>query len=90
MMYRLLTLDDDTEIVHSEMLPDGEVKVYFERPDAEKGFLHATCMLPGYVWRDVYGFTKEDMARFQEVVESCAHLIMEFSTTGGFDNAAGF
>ena len=28
MMYPFMTLDDDTEIVHSEMLPDGRVKVY--------------------------------------------------------------
>lgn len=50
MMYPFLTLDDGTEIVHSEMLPEGRVKVYMERPDEELGFLHATCFLPGYEW----------------------------------------
>ena len=30
MMYPFLTLDDGTEIVHSEMLPDARVKVYME------------------------------------------------------------
>ena len=30
MMYPFMTLDDDTEIVHSEMKPDGRVKVYLE------------------------------------------------------------
>ena len=30
MMYPFLTLDDQTEIVHSEMKPDGRVKVYVE------------------------------------------------------------
>ena len=30
MMYPFMTLDDNTEVVHSEMLPDGRVKVYFE------------------------------------------------------------
>ena len=49
MMYPYLTLDDETEIVHSEMKPDGTVKVYFERP-YEKGFYHATCFLPSYKW----------------------------------------
>lgn len=28
MMYPYATLNDDTEISHSEMLPDGRVKVY--------------------------------------------------------------
>ena len=35
MMYPFMTLDDNTEVVHSEMLPDGRVKVYFEKPDAK-------------------------------------------------------
>ena len=37
MMYPFMTLDDDTEIVHSDMLPDGRVKVYIERPDEKYG-----------------------------------------------------
>lgn len=28
MMYPFMTLNDDTEITHSEMKPDGKVKVY--------------------------------------------------------------
>ena len=38
MMYPFLTLDDQTEIVHSKLLEDGSVKVYIEKPD-EKGVL---------------------------------------------------
>ena len=34
MMYPFMTLDDGTEIVHSEMREDGRVKVYLEKPDA--------------------------------------------------------
>ena len=30
MMYAFMTLDDSAEIVHSEMRPDGTVKVYVE------------------------------------------------------------
>ena len=48
MMYPFMTLDDDTEIVHSEMKPDGRVKVYLEKPDAEDCFHSAVCWLPGY------------------------------------------
>lgn len=90
MMYPFMTLDDNTEIVHSEMKADGRVKVYLERPDAADGFHHATCWLPDYEWVDVSGFSPADMARFQEVVQSTAHLILEFSKEGGFDHAANF
>lgn len=89
-MYPFLQIDGDTEIVHSEMLPSGEVKVYIEKPDVKDGFHHATCFLPRYRWEDVFGFTAQEMSRFQEVVESTAHLIMEFSQQGGFDHAASF
>ena len=79
MMYPFLQLDDGTEIVHSNMLPNGEVKVYIEKPDAVDGFHHAVCFLPGYRWEDVSGFSPEEVQRFQEVLESTAHLIIEFS-----------
>ena len=77
MMYPFMTLDDSTEIVHSEMKEDGRVKVYLERPDARDCFHHATCWLPGYDWEGVFGFSPEDMERFQEVIQSTAHLILE-------------
>lgn len=90
MMYPFMTLDDSTEIVHSEMKEDGRVKVYLERPDAKDGFHHATCWLPGYTWEDIFGFSDGDMERFREIVQSTAHLILQFSQEGGFDSAAGF
>ena len=89
MMYPFLQIDGDTEIVHSDMLPNGEVKVYVEKPDAVDGFHHASCFLPPYRWEDVDGFTAEEIARYQEVIESTAHLIMEFARQGGFENASG-
>lgn len=49
MMYPFITLDDDTEIVHSEMREDGTVKVYMEKP-VDGGFHSATCILPNYEW----------------------------------------
>ena len=49
MMYPFMTLSDNTEIVHSDMGPDGRVKVYIEKPDEKVCFRHATCWLPGYV-----------------------------------------
>ena len=87
-MYPFLTLDDDTEIVHSEMYPDGRVKVYMEKPDAKDGFRHATCWLPGYVWEDVHGFSQTEIDRCLDVIQSTAHLILRFAREGGFENAA--
>ena len=90
MMYPFLTLDDNTEITHSEMRPDGTVKVYVETPDEKDCFHNGTCILPGYEWKNVNGYTKEEIAKFQEIIESTAHLIMEFAKEGGFDNASNF
>ena len=81
MMYPFMTLDDDTEIVHSDMLPDGRVKVYIERPDEKYGFRHATCYLPDYTWEDIYQFTQNDIDRFQEVIESTAHKFLNLDLT---------
>ena len=89
MMYPFMTLDDDTEVVHSEMLPDQRVKVYFEKPDAKDCFHSAVCYLPDYKWEDINGFTPEEIARYQELLESTAHLILQFSKEGGVENAAG-
>lgn len=41
MMYPFMTLNDNTEIVHSEMKPDERVKVYIETPDEKVCFRHA-------------------------------------------------
>ena len=90
MMYPFLTLDDGTEIVHSEMGPDGKVKVYMEKPDEKDCFHHATCYLPGYRWEDIFGFSENEITRFQEVIESTAHLILQSSKEGGLENAASF
>lgn len=90
MMYPFMTLDDGTEIVHSEMLEDQRVKVYVEKPDASDCFHSATCYLPGYEWKDVSGFSADELSRYQEIIESTAHLILEFSKEGGFENAANF
>lgn len=90
MMYPFMTLNDNTEIVHSEMQPDGRVKVYIETPDEKVCFRHASCWLPEYSWENVCGFSDEEIAKFQEIIESTAHLIMEFSQEGGFDCASNF
>ena len=88
MMYQFLTLDDQTEIVHSEMKPDGRVKVYVEKPDEKDFFHNAVCWLPAYQWEDINGFTTEEIAKYEEIIRSTAHLILEFSQRGGLLNAS--
>ena len=88
-MYPFLTLDDETEITHSDLLPSGKVKVYIERPDEKDCFHHMTCYIPGYAVEDISGFGDAEVEKYLDIIHSTAHLILEFSRTGGFDNAAG-
>ena len=90
MMYPFMTLPDETEIVHSELRPDMTVQVYIEKPDEKDGFHNVSCFLPRYEWRDNSGFSEAEIKRYQEIVESTAHLILEFAETGGLLNASGF
>lgn len=87
MMYPYMTLNDDTEITHSEMKPDGRVKVYIETPDEKDGFHDATCWLPEYEWT-IHGYSDEEMIFFQKLVRDNAHLMIEFSQEGGVLNAS--
>ncbi|MCD7765399.1 MAG: hypothetical protein LUH53_02620 [Lachnospiraceae bacterium] len=89
MMYPFMTLNDGTEIVHSDMQENGTVKVYIEKPDEKYRFRHATCWLPQYKWEDIYHFGDEEIKKFQEIIKSIAHLILQFSQEGGFENASG-
>lgn len=88
MMFPFMTLDNDTEIVHSEIKEDGRVKVYIETPDEKDGFHHAVCWLPDYKWEDVSGYVDDEMERYKKFVVDNAHLIMEFANEGGFLNAS--
>lgn len=90
MMYPFMTLNDDTEITHSELKKDGTVKVYIETPDDVGGFKNATCYLPEYKWCDISGYSDEEMKYFHDLIYSTAHLIMEFAAEGGFENTSGF
>ena len=58
MMYPFMTLNDNTEIVHSESIEkDGkeQVEVRIEKP-VYGGFHSATCWLPEYRWENIEGF----------------------------------
>ena len=75
MMYPFLTLDDDTEIVHSDLTDDNEVKVYVEKPDAKDCFHHMICYLPSYRLEEISGFSEEEVKKYLSVIRSTAHLI---------------
>ena len=88
MMYPYLTLNDDTEITHSEMKSDGRVKVYIETPDAKDGFHSAVCWLPGYKWESIEGYTESEVLYFKQLIRNNAHIIIELSQEEGVLNAA--
>ena len=90
MLYPFLTLNDNTEIVHSGTLQkDGkeQVEVRIEKP-VYGGFHSATCWLPDYKWEDIEGYSETEMAYFKQLIRNNAHLIIEFSQEGGILNAA--
>lgn len=89
MLYPFMTLEDETEIVHSEMDGQGCVRVEIEKP-VEGGFCSAVCTLPSYTWSEVEGFSPEEVSRYQKFLEKGAHLIMRFARDGGYEHASGF
>lgn len=85
MMYPYMTLADETEIVHSHMIDDNGVKkvlVHFERPTAD-GFDSARCELPSYQWVSREGYSDEEIALFEQLLHSNAHLIYKYAECGG-------
>jgi len=46
--------------------------------------------LPNYNWQGVEGFCEENIGKLQEILESTAHLIIQFARDGGFDSAVDF
>ena len=92
MMYAFMKLEDETEIVHSEILnyDEGEhIKVYFEKP-IYGGFQSAECFLPEYRWENNEGFSQEDIKRYDDILKTTAHLIIRFARQGGLGNASSF
>ena len=89
MLYPFMTLPDETEIVHSESrMSDGRevVKVCIEKP-IDYGFKSATCWLPDYRWEKIEGYTQEEIASLQELIQSLAATIYELARDGGFEHA---
>jgi hypothetical protein len=84
-----MTLPDETEIVHSQLIEeDGQKKVIvnFERP-TEDGFDSARCELPSYEWIERKGYSEEEIAMFEELLHSNAHLLYKYAENGGIQIA---
>lgn len=88
MIYPFMTLEDNTEITHTEMLTDGRVKVYVETPDAKDCFHSLVCWLPSYQIEDVRGYSDKEVGKYVEFIQKAAYLIMEFAQEGGFEHAS--
>lgn len=85
MMYPYMTLADETEIVYSQIIEeDGlqKVLVHFERP-TEEGFDSARCELPEYKWILNEGYSSEEIAMFEQLLHSNAHLLYKYAMNGG-------
>jgi hypothetical protein len=89
MMYPYMTLADETEIVHSQIIEEDGMKkviVNFERP-TEDGFDSARCELPTYKWLSVDGYSKSEIEYFERLLHSNAHLFYRYAEIGGVDIA---
>ena len=85
MMYPYMTLSDETEIVHSQLIEDKGIKkviVNFERP-TDNGFDSARCELPEYKWTEKEGYRDEEIAFFEKLLHSNAHLLYKYAANGG-------
>lgn len=85
MMYPYMTLSDETEIVHSQLIEDKGIKkviVNFERP-TDNGFDLARCELPEYKWTEKEGYSDEEIAFFEKLLHSNAHLLYKYAANGG-------
>jgi hypothetical protein len=69
-MYHFITLIDETEVVHSQVIYENglsKVIVNFERP-TEEGFDSARCELPDYNWLHKTGFSNEEITFFEQLI----------------------
>ena len=85
MMYPYMTLSDETGIVHSQLIEDKGIKkviVNFERP-TDNGFDSARCELPEYKWTEKEGYSDEEIAFFEKLLYSNAHLLYKYAANGG-------
>ena len=81
MMYPFITLDDQTEVVHSDILPGNKLIVYIEKPVADECFRHGVLLIPEYRWDQIKGFTQEELNRYQEIIRKLEPKLFENAAT---------
>lgn len=72
MLYLYMTLTDETEVVHSQLIEQAGTKkviVHFERP-TENGFDSARCELPAFRWVLKNGYSDTEISAFEELLKS--------------------
>ena len=75
MLFPYITLENETEIVYSSLLPDGSVKVVIEKP-VIGGFYSAVCWLPKMRWESVSGFDEKEIEQFDILLKKdCDNII---------------
>ena len=88
-MYPFSTLADETLITHSHLIDENGLKmveVHFERPILG-GFDMARCSLPSYEWIMRDGYTDEEIAMFEQMCRSGAHIFYKYAELGGSEVA---
>lgn len=84
MMYPYMTLADETEIVHSQVIANNGKKniiVNFERP-AQTGFDSARCTLPEYKWLEIRGYSNAEIEGFEKLLHDNEQLIFRNAING--------
>lgn len=82
MMFPFITLEDQTEIVHSHLLEDGRIKVYVETP-VEDGFHSAEIYIPGYQWYQVVGYCSDELGKFRQIIKAGEEEIIRRAGNAG-------
>ena len=83
MMYLFMKLNDETEIVHSDMKEDGTVKVILKLRMKKMDFIIWLIICRTYEVKDVNGYSDKQVEKFVEIIKSKAHLIIELAKEYG-------
>lgn len=78
MLWEYACLGDDTQIACSATRPDGTVRVVVERP-RDGGFDSAECLLPLCRWKNVDGFSTEELAFLRDFLKNNSPLIFDIA-----------
>ncbi|MBR1671232.1 MAG: hypothetical protein IJ695_11105 [Butyrivibrio sp.] len=79
----LLSFEDGLEVTYSDLKKrdNGNVfiTIYFEKPNSKGFFDTASIDFPGSDFKNIKGFTEEDLKKFREYVDRSGHTALEFS-----------